>query len=446
MKFANLALITLTLALVACSGGSQFPEPTGKGTFRAINAISTSPNINFRLEEVTGQRILPMTYRAMTGPTRFDDFEYNFNFEVRFAGELLDTRVATVTRKIDANMDYTFVATGSVESPTILTWIGDERVFEPDETVAEVKLAHLAESVATVDFYFAPPGTTPVLGEADGTLSFGEVLPPQDVETGDYELIVTPAGDPTTILYQSIVATYAARTAAFVAIFDGTTDDVAPITGNVLVTIGGSSFAMNDPRFPSTLRFIQASRTLETVDIYGDELLTNQVVGALPFTGTSDDVDVVDGEQQYFFTPAGTTGAVVFETIVVPGGGRRFEHYSIGETGSLVGVSGIRDTQPVSIYPTLAVTNMLFNAQIVDVYVVEPGESIDDIVPRFSALYGFISGRLPLVAGTYDLIVTADDSKVPLDTEQITISNGDVARFTLFETADPNVIEILPQP
>ena len=446
MKFANLALITLTLALAACSSGTQFPEPTGKGTFRGLNAISTSPSINFRLEEVTGQRILSMNYRDITAPTRFDDFEYNFNFEVRFAGELLDTRVATVTQKIDANRDYTFVATGAVENPTILTWIGDERVFEAEETVAEVRLAHLAESVGPVDFYFAPTGTTPVLGEADGTLSFGEILPAQDVEAGNYELIVTAPGDPTTILYQSIAVTYATRTAAIVAIFDGTTDDAAPIKGNVLVTIGGSSFAINDPRFPSTLSFIQASRSLETVDIYGDELLTNQVVGALPYTGTSNEISVGDGEQPYFFTPAGTTGAVVFETTVVPGGGRRYEHYSIGETGSLLGVSGVRNTQPVSIYPTLAVTNMLPSAQIADVYVVEPGESIDDIVPRFSAIYGFISGRLPLVAGTYDVIITADDSKVPLGTQQITISNGDVVRFTLFETADPNVIEILPQP
>ena len=254
MKPVNLALFGLALALAACSGGSQFPEPTGKGTFRAINAISTAPNINFRLEEVSGQRILPMSYREMTASAQFDDFEYNFNFEVRFAGQLQDTRVATKTQKIDANKDYTFVATGSVESPTILTWIGDERTFDPEDTVAEVRIAHLAESVGSADFYFAPPGTAPVLGEADGTLAFGEFIPPQDVDAGDYELTVTPAGDPDTILFQSIVVTYVEQTAATVAIFDGTADDAAPISGRVLVTIGSSSFTLNDVRFPSTLR------------------------------------------------------------------------------------------------------------------------------------------------------------------------------------------------
>ena len=89
---------------------------------------------------------------------------------------------------------------------------------------------------------------------------------------------------------------------------------------------------------------------------------------------------------------------------------------------------------------------MLFDEQIVDVYIVEPGESIADIIPRFSALYGFISGRLPIAAGTYDVIVTANDSKTPLGSTEINVANGDVARFTLFATADPNVIDILPQP
>lgn len=446
MKIANLALLGFVLALVACSKGSQFPEPTGKGTFRAINAISTAPAINFRLEEVTGQRILPMLYRDMTSSSRFDDFEYNFNFEVRFAGELRDTRVATRTQKIEANKDYTFIATGAVESPTILMWVGDERSFEAEEAVAEVRLAHLAESVGAADFYFAPAGVAPVLGEADGTLAFGEVLPAQDVEAGNYVLTVTAAGDPATILFQSVVVTYAVQTAAIVAIFDGTADDTAPVSGRGLVTIGGSSFTINDARYPSTLSFVQASQPLETVDIYADEALTNQVIAALPYAGTSAEIDVADGEQNYFFTPAGTTGAVVFETTVIPGRSRRFEHYSIGETGEFLGISGARDTQPVEIYPTLAVTNMLFNEQIVDVYVVAAGESIADIVPRFSALYGFISGRLPLQAGVYDIIVTANGSKTPLAGTQVDLANGDVARFTLFATADPNVIEILPQP
>ena len=446
MKYANLALTCFALALMACSGSTQFPEPTGKGTFRAINAISTSPNINFRLEEVSGQRILPMSYREMTASSRFDDFEYDFNFEVRFPGVLQETRVATVTQKIEANKDYTFVATGSVESPTILTWVGDERSFEPEDTVAEVRIAHLAESVGSADFYFAPVGAAPTLGEADGTLAFGEFIPPQDVEAGDYVLTVTAPGDPSTILFQSVVVTYATQTAATVAIFDGTADDTAPISGRGLVTIGGSSFTINDARFPSTLRFIQASEPLDTVDIYSDEALTNQVVAALPYAGTSAEIEVEDGEQAYFFTPAGTTGAIVFQTAVVPSRGQRFEHYSIGETGEFLGVSGTRDTQPIEIYPTLAVTNMLFNEQIVEVYVVEPGESIEDVIPRFSALYGFVSGRLPIVAGCYDVIVTANDSKSPIGSTRIDVANGDVARFTLFATADPNVIEILPQP
>ena len=57
MKIVNLALFGAMLLLTACSGESQFPEPTGKGTFRAINAISTSPEMVFRLEEAGTETI-----------------------------------------------------------------------------------------------------------------------------------------------------------------------------------------------------------------------------------------------------------------------------------------------------------------------------------------------------------------------------------------------------
>ena len=296
MKSAILVPLFLVFALAACSGESQFPEPTGKGTFRAINAISTSPAISFRLEEVTGSQIERAAYREVTASLRYDDFEYNFNFEVSVPGELRPRRVATVTQKIDADRDYTFVATGSVESPTILTWTGDERFFDGGETVAEVRFAHLAESLGPVDFYFAPPGTLPAAGAAEGTLDFGEILEARDFESGSYRLTVTPAGDPDTILYQSVTAGFASLTTQIVAIFDGTRDETSPIIGRRLATQGGASSTLRDLRYTSTLRVIQASQALDSVDVYKDAMLEDQVVSALSFQGTSDEFDISEGE------------------------------------------------------------------------------------------------------------------------------------------------------
>lgn len=443
MKTVNLALLGAALLLTACSSGTQFPEPTGKGTFRALNAISTSPEMGFRLEETGAESI---GYRVTSPSRRFDDFEYTFNFEINVPGELQARRVASVTRKIEANKDFTFVVTGAVENPTILTWVADERTFEAEATVAEIRFAHLAESVGTVDVYFAPAGTAPALGEERGTLAYGDILAPLDIDSGAYVLTVTAEDDPATVIFQSGTANYAPQSALILAIFDATANETAPVVTRGIAIAGTSSFTLTDPRFPASIQFVQASPTLDTVDIYDDAALTNQVVAALPYTGSTDPVDIVSSETNYYFTPAGSTGAVLLETVVTPVGGARYDHYTLGQTGELGAVWGPWDTQPVEIYPTLSLTNALVNEQVVDVYIVAPGTDIAERPPRFTALFGFLSGRLPLEAGTYEVIVTADESKTPLASLEVTLAAGDVARYAAFETADPNVVDLLPVP
>ena len=118
MKHLIAALAATTVVLAGCSDSSQFPEPTGKGALRAINAISTSPQFAFRVEESgADNRFFVLNYRTASGTIRLDDFSYNFNFEVAFAGATSAERVATVPTQIEANRDYTFVITGAVADP-----------------------------------------------------------------------------------------------------------------------------------------------------------------------------------------------------------------------------------------------------------------------------------------------------------------------------------------
>ena len=206
----RLALILALFALQACTGETSLPDPTGKGTIRAINGIEGSPNISFLIEE---RQIESIDYKNASAAQRFDDFDYNFNFEVSVLGEASRRRVATVTQKIDADRDYTFVLTGDLFAPTVTVWEADERVFDEAATVFDVRFAHVAESLGTVDVYFDAPGTAPALGNERGSLSFGEVLNPIEFAEGDYVLTYTAPGDPTTLLYQTEPVTYGEFTA-----------------------------------------------------------------------------------------------------------------------------------------------------------------------------------------------------------------------------------------
>ena len=186
------ALMTL-LAAAACTSDSEFPSPTGEGTIRALNAIAASPGTAFLIEEVS---IGTIVFREATTPQRYDDFEYIFNAEVLLPGDTAVTRVASLTQKIDADQDYTFLLTGQWDAPTLSVWTVADPLWEGTETVFEMRFAHLAEGTGAVDVYFAAAGVAPVLGEEQGTLNFGEILDPIEFSGGDFVVTYTTSGDP----------------------------------------------------------------------------------------------------------------------------------------------------------------------------------------------------------------------------------------------------------
>ena len=89
-------IVFIALLTAACGGDPSLPEATGKGSIRAINAIPTSPDVSFLIEE---RRISSVVYQGATSRVSYDDLNYTFNFEVLYAGETSLRRIAS--RNID---------------------------------------------------------------------------------------------------------------------------------------------------------------------------------------------------------------------------------------------------------------------------------------------------------------------------------------------------------
>ena len=96
-RFFLLSGCLSALLITACTDGSTFPDPTGKGSVRAINAISTSPTITFLIEE---RAIGSMAYKTASSKAAYDDFEYIFNFEALLPGDTVNTRIASQTIQV----------------------------------------------------------------------------------------------------------------------------------------------------------------------------------------------------------------------------------------------------------------------------------------------------------------------------------------------------------
>ena len=114
-KFTFLACLA-TLALTACTSESKLPEASGKGGVRGINAMPGSPPMTFRIEE---RSLGSLTYKSSSVPSLYDNFEYNFNFDINIPGEEDPQRIASVAAQIEDGQDHVFVLTGDLTNPVV---------------------------------------------------------------------------------------------------------------------------------------------------------------------------------------------------------------------------------------------------------------------------------------------------------------------------------------
>ncbi len=434
--------VALLAVLAACSSETNLPTPTGKGTIRGINAIIASPSISFRIEERFLQN---MDYKNGSTGTRWDDLEYIFNFEVLLAGDLEVTRIASVTLKVDADKDYSLVISGDLMNPTVTIWEGDERSFDDTATVFETRFAHTAATLGDVDLYFAPDGTAPAIGEEIGSLSFGEILPAIDIETGDYVITVTRAGDPLDILYQSGIATYLAQTALLVAFFDGDEVNTGAFVARGFSAAG--SLLLSDATALPTIRFIQASFDLPNSDVYDDEMLTSLVLNDHAFGEFTDDMQLPIGLTSYTYTTVGDTSAVLFESGIVTVADNHFNFLVIGEQGARFSQTYIPDRRSVSTIAKLRLFHAALQHASLDLYVVDAGVPIDDENPTGRLTYSLNSPTLAVPAGSYDMYVTVVDEKtIVAGPVQIDVVLGDVVEIIVVDTVDPALADFLILP
>ena len=439
-------LLSCAAALLfgGCGKESPLPKATGKASIRAINAVMTSQEINFLIEE---RNIGSAAYSEATASARYDDLDYTFNFEVFYAGDTAFRRIASQFIDFEANKDYTLLVSGALANPTVTLWVGDERTFAETDTVFEARFTHALESRGALDYYFDDPAIAPALGNQAATLSFGEISAPIDFAGGDFVLTITTAGNPDDVVYVSDTTAIAARGAFIFVPLDGDTGTTAPVILRTINTAGSSS-SLPDPRFPPTVQFINASIDLGTSDIYDDELLTSasRLVDDHAYLDVSDELEIAAAANTFYYTPGEATTAVTLETTLAAFNGSRYRIVAAGVADAFFAIPLLPDRRPVATFAKLVLLQVSNNFDLVNVYAVEAGTGIDDANP---VSFGLPTGQSPapvaLPAGSYDIYITELTEVVPLaGPYRLDLVLGDVVDFIIVDTVgDPTVLDVL---
>ena len=435
------ATLVLVTAVTSCAE-SQQPVATGKGNIRGINAIVTALEIAFLIEERTLGNV---NYKGTSGFDQFDDLSYNFNFDLFLRGELDRTRLSTQFIDVVADQEYTVVLTGTVANPSSFFWEDTIREWDGTETVAEIVFAHLAPSMGELDVYFAAPGTVPVPGQAVGSLTNGNRLPGLDVEAASYELILTPKDDPATIIYQSQLFGAIAQIRITIAIFDADPS----VTANVGVNIfgeGGASLILADINFPAQLRTLHAALGTGNFDGYFDSNFADIIYSDIGFKELSPYGEVTQATTLLTLTATGNSGATIRETDVTVGLDSKRTVVLAGTPGTPVFVGLVNDARPLETYPLVRILNASLNTQSLDIYMLEPGTPIDDvIVPQIRGIPPLRdTGFSDSAVGMLEFTITLFTEKTPIATPLILdLSNGDIVDIVIVDTVDPTMVEMV---
>jgi len=428
------------LLLGACVNESSLPVATGKASVRAINAIEASPDIVFLIEE---RSLGQISYKDMSSLQQYDDLDYTFNFDIRYAGDSENTRIVSQPISFVADQDYTLLISGTLANAAITVWEGAQRTFDADVTVFQANFAHASNLLGTVDYYFAASGIAPVMGAAVATLSFGEAAPPMDFEAGDYVMIITTAGDPGDVLFTSIQTSFGAGGVITILPFDGDADDNAPVLVRA-ITVLGTATTMASVDHAATVQFLHASFELGISDIYNDEMLTSQVIANHAFKELSADVETSAIENMYRYTPAGTLNETVAGTLnAFPG--NRYRFIALGQSGGFITDAIVLDRRPVDSTVKILLYQASFNYEFLNLYAVDADTTIEDKIPFFVALAtGAESSSARLIPGIYDIYVTEfGETEVLAGPVRIDVAFGDVVDMVIFDTVDPALLEIV---
>lgn len=442
------ALFATLLTIAACSGESKLPVATGKGSISAINTIVSSPQIGVLIEQ---RPLAAVDFGKSTPASPFDDLDYTFNFSVQLAPGADLTRVASTELSVVKDTAYTFVISGSLASPDITLWQSPITVFAAGTTNADVQFGHTSPATGDYDVYLLDAATAPALGNESASLSFGEVTPSVDVAAGDYVLTLTAPGDPASVIYQSQPFTITAGTPYLITAFDATPNELTPVLVRMFNRASGAVQPVLPAGVPGKIRLLHAAFDTGGVDIYFDDPLTTPVITNQVFGDVSAEYDAPDNPFPLTYTQTGNIGNILIDQDPTVPLGTRADIILVDTGGSTPALlANIPDRRGIATGAIVSLQNVALIDDIIDLYAVPTGETIDDATPKVVfQLFGTAPTRFILAAGVYDLYVTVTATKTILaGPVTVDLAAGDVVETMVYENADPAVVDlvIIPPP
>jgi hypothetical protein len=439
------AMLALALA-AACSNDSQ-ELPPDAGVVRAVHAIPELATLTMNLDS---SPLGDFDYLGIRGINRPGDGNHELSFDVKLPGGQPATRLETLTVATGVDLASTIVLTGPAGQPDVLTWEQPARNWEAEQAdsgnaidVLEISFGHAALSRGPLDFYVGASPVDPTTSTPVATLGYEDVSAFVEIDAATLEIVVTPAGDPATELYDSDpLALPAATSLLFVALDGAKMDGDSPWLE--MRSLGEAfSNAMPNRNIPPNARAMHVSQGVGSLDLIrhsnGDVLIAGIAFGEIsPYVVAPTGTNTID------VTPAGDPAEVLAAITLIAGAGTDSTILVVGDAEDVSSNTLADDVRRVATMAKFRVINTSTSFETIDAYVLEPGTSVEDRNPTFAAVTTpFGSGYVGFEAGDYDLVLTQSTTKdIVAGPTRVTFRNSGIYGVVALEAGQNDVEQL----
>lgn len=447
MKVFKITLCLIALvSLSACLSSDQETDLVNEETaqIRVVHASPDAPTVGVLANGELLGFVAGTDYQQTT-----DNFiiESGVNYDLVVQGNTSAGSVPVLNASItpEAHTSYNIIALGSVagDSLELLT------ISNIDEDLPEgnvrAQVVHVAEDAPMVDIYITAVDADLTSAQAVATLGYRDYSGTVEVEGGEYQIRITPAGL-TTIAFDSGPITLPANSELLVLATSNVASGEAPVS--LVVANGSDSSIVLDKDTPASIRVVHGVADAPAVDVIANNAL--ELFNNASFMAVTDYGDVDADDYLIDIAAASDNSIVVIDdaeiTLVA---GQRYTAIANNELAS-IDLDLIVDTpRPIATDAQLRLFHAASFVGDVDVYITSDGNiaNVDASVTDLPYQTGELSetGYVLISEGDYVITVTPANTKtVALETTLVSLQANQI--YTAFvvngESADaaPNLI------
>ena len=398
--------------LVGCNNSDNdlpaIPEKPTSATVKVVHAVSDAPDVS--VSRTNGVVIPNLAFGAVATPLVASAGDFKVAVDAKLPGGATARVIPETTLALTDATDYVVFAAGKAADSSIEPIV----VSFPQTAVSSgnvrLRVVHAAASAPTVDVHLTAPDATLSSGTVAATLEFTGATGDVTVPAGDYRVRITPAGNLTTVVYDSGTVALASATDLTIAALDSRFAGPSPVSLLALAQGGNTSLELLDVNSVASVRVVHDVADAPAVDVLVDDAVA---VNALAFPDFTDYAALAPDTYNVKVAADADNSVVVIDADLQLNAGSYYTVHAVGSLteGSIEPLVVEDNPRRIATAAQIRVIHGSSLAGPVDIYLTA-GSDISAATAALSNVpFKADSGYVQVPAGDYFVTVTPAGSK-----------------------------------